>query len=307
MLEKLTCADFSAVAISIRRSLDEHKLALPPDSDLVRIVELFSWVGSFSGDPFVETGPRSIDGRRLGEALVRLEQVRILASVLERVAQIDGTGSLLRWFRTRLDREKSINEPSQDFLWELEVASRLANRFKWVSMEEPDIVVRLDGSRAFSVACKRPRNKKSIGGAIRKGARQVSHAGLPGLVVISIDPLIYHPDGGRRVYFTTPDQSSLAREADSLVASVVREASSAIAAAFRHESVRGVILCSFVAAICAQPSSFVWRWCLHPIPNLAADPSGKLVEIVRAVLSERPQLASAAPGGTGDGPPSPVS
>lgn len=93
---------------------------------------------------------------------------------------------------TRKGVNLSTREQSQgkDALWELDLFRRLKSGGTAVRIDEPDLVVTLEGGLGdYAVACKKIYSEENVEGRFRHGYRQIRRQHRPGVVAFNLDDL----------------------------------------------------------------------------------------------------------------------
>ena len=123
------------------------------------------------------------------EGLVRTAHANRVASAILSVGLEPGARECLRRMTSgTLDLSARTTSHGKDALWEIELAYQLKrNGFK-VEITEPDLVVDVFGER-YPIACKKIYSPKGVEAQMRKGVKQLTNFGAPGLVAFNIDDL----------------------------------------------------------------------------------------------------------------------
>lgn len=121
--------------------------------------------------------------------LVRTAHANRVASAILGLGREPGARECLRRVASgTLDLSDRTTSHSKDALWEIELAYLFKrNRFK-VEIAEPDLVINVSGER-YPVACKKIYSEKGVEAQMRKGVKQLTKFGVPGLVAFNIDDL----------------------------------------------------------------------------------------------------------------------
>lgn len=162
---------------------------------------------------------------QIGEAALAMEQAERIAAALDVSGSIRNFKDKQRWLKKGVDRLASQDAKGLDYLFEIEVAGRLA---RWpgldVAFEEPDIAFSLGTERVY-VACKRPRTVEGVPNAIADARDQVGDLGGSAIVIIGTEAIFHHlPEGPRRFRFRTPDDgSAAAKDAFEIITDAAQE------------------------------------------------------------------------------------
>jgi hypothetical protein len=286
-LRHLASAECAATARSLRESCAHFDLRLVSGCDLDVMIRDLEWAGSFEGRVLSEAGAASHDRDRAFRAFLAHEQASRIAAALQQCQSVAGSPQKVRSVKKRLDRLRTQCAPAQDTLLELEIAGRLVGSWWDVSFDEPDVVLRSEGADPVAIACKRPQNRDRLRERIPEAVRQIENSGIPGIVVLGVEPIVHASrDPKRPAHFEADTPEEHWREADRLVdglfESVAKDAAEAMT-----PMVCGLLMCATVTGASRNPLAFVFRWSVRRVPNLA-HPSGPAVtEMVRALLNRR--------------------
>ena len=144
-------------------------------------------------------------------------------------------------YKKRLNRLNTQEEQAQDFLFELEIAARLAGLSLAVTFDEPDIVLHTSEGERLGLACKRPRNAKRHRKRLPEAAVQVTARSYQGVVVIGVEPLFHRSGDQERPTITyLGDGPMVKAEAYRILDEAIYSAAKEIDAALNH-GVAGVL------------------------------------------------------------------
>jgi hypothetical protein len=143
--QALTGSMCAQIADRLRAGLKQLGVTVHPDASIGRMIADAEWLGAFRDGDVCASFNNGIDQRRFATAFLRMEQARRIAELLERCQRVENSDAKLKpWIRKRVDRLETQSETSQDYLFELDIAARLA---AWphlsITMSEPDIQIRM--------------------------------------------------------------------------------------------------------------------------------------------------------------------
>ncbi len=274
-----------AVVASLRSSLKHFGVSLPSNCELAHMISELEGLATAAATkaPF---------DRRALEAFQFIDQPARIASTLENLKRVPVPKEKLRILRKRVDRLASLDfeGQAQDTLLELEVAGRLAQAGLSVEFTEPDIVVALKTGRV-SLACKRPRTRTGVVRRLEEGASQIKDCGRPGIIVLSLEPLLHTKPGGTRpVQWVARTREELAargrRRFEALIDTLTPDGR---ASAGRFAQVIGVLWLGFVTGFVREPPSYTRDWfCLAMQNKLYTGAYGPLSRIARSLFRGGP-------------------
>ncbi len=116
--------------------------------------------------------------------------LRIADSVLELSNDSSSTELLRRIAGNPIDLSaRSGHSQAKDALWELELLTLFRRCGINARSAEPDILLNIEGDN-YALACKKVYSVRGIEAQVRKGTKQISKSGYPGLVALNIDELV---------------------------------------------------------------------------------------------------------------------
>jgi hypothetical protein len=276
--QELTSAHCREVAHHLRTRLDALDVKLSASSPLAALLTDVEWLASFEG-PTLDgvSGASSEDPDRAAGAVLRFLQVQdITAALVALGPRARANPEALSALRKRFDRIETQEAATQDRLFELEVAGRLARRGIWVEFGEPDVVARSTGLGRFCLACKRPQNVDRLRERIREGADQIARRGLRGFVVADLQALIFKNDDDvrRTRFYELHGAAQLAQELAANMDGWIAVVADAVARARRVDRVAGVVFATMGWGETKNPPrpTYDWAWVTRPsIPSTAAE------------------------------------
>lgn len=285
------CADLGRNARTLLETLD---LKLDPSSDLEQMVRDVEFLGSFPGDPMSSNGAWAADKQRTVYAFARVEQTRRIVRTLAQAPFVKNADGHLRWLRKRLDRlrirtpDEARAREAEDYLFELEIAGRLA---MWerheISFEEPDIVLTA-GTAKVALACKRPRNEKSLKPAILKAGKQIRNSRNAGFIVIGAEYLLHGVDerGRPATIVEALSEGHAFAEGEEALRRAEDASRPEIEKVFA-EATAGVLFVGVLVYITRDPMVFGYRWFTRIVPNREAPYAPELLGLIRDLLVDQ--------------------
>lgn len=276
--QELTSGHCREVAHHLRTRLNALGLTLGAASPLARLLVEVDWMASFDGPPLDETsGASRVDAERAADAVIRFLQMQDITATLVALGRVAlENPEAVKALRKRFDRIETQTADTQDRLFELEVAGRLARRGIRVEFDEPDIVAKSHGLGRFSIACKRPHNLDRLRERIDKGAAQIARRGLQGFVVLDLQPLIFETNDNARPtrFYELHGDAQLAHELAADMDGRIAVVADTVARARQVERVAGVVFAAMGWGMTENPPrpTYEWAWVTRPsIPWTAAE------------------------------------
>ncbi len=194
-LRVLSCQSCRGLLNDLRSVLAEAGLDLEKQPLWHDLADL-RWLANLEG-PVLANDPDPVGQARRERGFVDAVALKRSVVALELTRKMEGWRTVvkkLRFWRLRGTPEHEITqrtEQSNDFLYEVEMACRLSKLpSSTVAFSEPDLLVHGSGIGTWTAACKRPQKIGSIVRAADVAGRQISKAGRPGVVLISLDNVI---------------------------------------------------------------------------------------------------------------------
>lgn len=288
----LTADRCNTIGRKIRNGLDALGFTPPPEATVEQMAQDSQWLGTGPQDIFADGGRYHEDRPRFAKAFVRMEQAGRIADLLTWAQQIDGVRShVRRWIEKRIDRIDTQDEQAQDYLFELELAGRLA---KWpglqIELAEPDILIRYTSDHPpMALACKRPRTPRSARRAIEEARDQIRASGCHGAIVIGTEAIFHRTENGSSApcvfQVDTPAQAKAhGNELLIELAETVRQQPRRVF----HKRVAGVFLCGILTYWSRRPSAYGYVWIRRAIPNLDVAYTVQTLEALDHLLFQSP-------------------
>ncbi len=121
--------------------------------------------------------------------LIRTAHANRVASAILDVGREPGARECLRRMTGGgLDLSARGASQDKDALWEIELAARLRLHGLLVNFAEPDLVIDIAGTR-YPIACKKVHSERGVEAQMRKGVKQLTAFGAPGLVAFDVSDL----------------------------------------------------------------------------------------------------------------------
>ncbi len=250
------------VVTKLRAALDHFRLTPNPTSDLARMIRELEWLADN-----LET---ISDLPRYNRAFPLIEQASRIAFALESLQPVLGADAKVRWLRKRIDRLTTQADQAQDYLFEVEVAGRLARAGLVPAFCEPDITVSLPKLGVVMLPCKRPRTATGFQDKLREAVSQTRKAGGgPAVTIMSIEAIL-QPIGGKTrapvgdAYTTREILSGaveLARD------TLVLDQKAAINRHLAAEGIAGLFIWALGAAKIMVPQSYASEWMGLSLPR----------------------------------------
>jgi len=250
------------VVSKLRQALGFFRLTPNPVSDLARMIRELEWLA--------DNLDSISDVPRYDRAFPLIEQASRIAFALESLQPVSGAEAKVRWLRKRIDRLTTQTEQAQDYLFEIEVAGRLARAELELAFREPDIVVSLPQTGDVLLPCKRPRTPAGFADKLHEAVSQVRRAGGgPAVTIVSIEAML-QPLGGASP--APVGDSYLARETLRGAVELARDEialgqKSAINRHLAAEGIVGLFIWALGAAKIMRPSSYASEWMGMSIPR----------------------------------------
>jgi SEC-C motif-containing protein len=195
---RLTREECGRIAGSLDKSLAYFGISLNPTADLASMIRELKWIASFPAEPHEPGGAAQGGGTRAHRAFYFADQAGRIAEALDAVRNVHGAAKKVVWLKKRLDRLQTQSERAQDYLFEIEVAGRLARHPNvTVAFEEPDLMATVRGMGRLSLACKRPHTSKGVANCLDDGRKQIVRGATPGALVVSLEALIHSKKDGK--------------------------------------------------------------------------------------------------------------
>ena len=257
----MTAGQCATVASILKAVVGSLGWSLHPSSELATMIREVGWMGSFPAEAMQPEAAVAVNKQRGLEAFVLYEQAKRLAIALGWSATITGFRERAGLLRGRLDRLKTQDGPTQDFLFEVEIAYRLFRHGLPVALDEPDVIATLEDDVKLAVACKRPRSLAGVAQAVRRGSRQIRARGYPGFIAVGMEAILHRSGDPSRptVLYLVSDADELQVWAEGFFASA---ATSAVHELTRAAGglVAGVLLCGVITGWSQHPSANIFRW-----------------------------------------------
>jgi hypothetical protein len=255
------CASQAAL---LREGLAYFGIEVNPTSDVARMIEALEWLGSFPPDAVQPDTAFAADQKRALRAFPLYEQALRIARALAWARTIPGAREKMRFLKKRLNRLETQDERAQDYLFELEIAERLARQGHALTFAEPDIVLETSGGEKLGLACKRPRNVRQMRERLKEASVQITSRSFPGVIVIGVE-LLFHKSSDRQrptiLYLGDPPMVAMA--AYDILEGAVRRARPEITAAFER-GVEGILFCGIVTGwarkVVGDRSAYHFQW-----------------------------------------------
>lgn len=266
-LRPITAGDCARIAEVLTEHFHRLGVRIIAGSDACALLDDLGWLGACEPTaPQPETA-FAIDRQRSVQAFPKYEQALRIARALLLADDSTATRSKARLMQGRFDRLGSLHKTSQDVLFELEVAGRLAGRGLHCVFAEPDIVLLAGANGRLGFACKRPRSEGAIKTAVRRAAWQI-RKNPPGLIVIGVEAILQgDPKTGAPFLFQSPSPDEFYAEVDERAKALADNSASVTSRAFADDSVWGILFCGVVTAWTKVPSAFVYKWAHYVVPN----------------------------------------
>lgn len=280
---KLTAEECRRNATGLRQGVAGLGLSLRPESSIAQMIEDAEWLADGPDDVFDAVGKFEEDPDRFLTAFMRMEQAGRIADLLEWASRVGNSRAHARyWIQQRLDRMETQDEQSQDLLFELDIAGRLA---RWdglaIELAEPDIVIRYPSAETppFAIACKRPRSADSLIRSIARAKSQIGRSGHRGLIAVSTDAIFHRSGDPTRptIVYQARSASDAQREGKQILHDLAATISSHRDDAF-DDAVGGVYLCGILTFWSGEPSAYSYTWLREPVPNDAHPHTSELLQ-----------------------------
>jgi len=140
-----------------------------------------------------ELAPERVDLQLLHRAAYESGQLSVIVAELSRPPEVDGWKSRVQELLSGRDLPEGDagSNSARDVQFELYVAALCRRAGYCVTLAEPDIVVKR-AAISFGIAAKRPRSRRKIRRAIRKGSQQLAAADTDGVIAIDIT-VVHNP------------------------------------------------------------------------------------------------------------------
>jgi hypothetical protein len=260
--ETLTPARCRTIAAGLRDVTATLGLRLQPASDLARMFRELSWLGEFPDGAQHPAAAIEADKRRGTHAFMLVDQANRIAAAWYWGRALPGVLERAQVIKKQLDRNRSQEGPAHDFLFELDIAAKLARSGLDVRFEEPDLVLYSDEAGTVGLACKRPHSAGGIPSMLRRGTHQIEASGMPGAVVVGLEA-IFHRSGDPAkpvAAYQGHSRKDLIEEATQQVGAVLGQVRPWLDKACTCPSVAGVLLCGVITAWIEEPSAYIFQW-----------------------------------------------
>lgn len=295
-LTELTGERAGRIARSIREGLSSLGVRLSPHHDLERMARQGEMLAALGPGSVFEPWKAAIGAKQneIADAVFVMEQAERIGGTLQLVPQLRNVEKYRRWLREKLDRLDSQDLTSLDYLFEIEMAGRLARDPELeVSFEEPDIIASFE-EHAMLFACKRPRAIESVGASIRKARHQVRdartlHRSRPtvGVIVVGMEAIFHRPREGAGVeptFYRFADRAEAQREGErELVKAIVAGTDQAEKAC--REGVAGLIYFGTIVFFTSRPNAYQNLLFCKTVYNGAIPASDGFIAHLRDVLA----------------------
>jgi hypothetical protein len=278
----LTAQRCGELAASVRESLAQ--LDIEPAGDIATFLREAEWLGSSPIDPFEEGGVAFLDRERGIPAFLMMEQFIRIDEMLKLATGIENAASIARWVRGRFDRIAQQDGQAQDYLFELEIASRAhRSEILKVTLGEPDILLGPPGlDPMMGLACKRPLRLATVGRAILKARDQITRRGLPGIIVIGMEAIFHYSEERPSVIYRAERLEDLTAEGQQQIDAAIASAQAEVDRAFQSDKVSGVLFWGGISGLLAFPQSYSFEWVTRPVPRPGGDP--RTVRLIEKLL-----------------------
>lgn len=119
----------------------------------------------------------AMHANRISDAILGVAEEALAQELLIRIAKKD------------MDLALRIASQGKDALWELELLAFLRRKGAHAWLQEPDIVVSLDGTE-YPIACKKINSDSGTANQVRSACKQLRNFGAQGIVALNIDELV---------------------------------------------------------------------------------------------------------------------
>jgi hypothetical protein len=182
-------SSLSEKAAFIESQFLESGINIPPSSRYEKYFECLSYLGKCSKR---EEYDKVLNKFGIELILQALHETMELLGVLNAFEKENNPENMKK-FRNVLSGSlipKGIERvsASRDILFEMNVAAHFFNANIQCELEEPDIIIYIDGTPLF-IACKRPQGINNLENNIRKARRQIAKRGT-GIIALSLDKII---------------------------------------------------------------------------------------------------------------------
>lgn len=199
--EVTTYAQIAAKTNQVRQIYERRGLSLHPLSVLSqyfdKAVQLATAFAEGTKNGSIHDVLAMTHANRISDAILGVANEALAQELLFRIGKKD------------MDLDLRVPSQGKDALWELELLSFLRRNGAKAWLQEPDIVVSLDGID-YPIACKKVNSEANVIDQVRKGCKQLSSFGVGGIVALNIDALV-------------PDNTVLRGQTDQLAGGVLRK------------------------------------------------------------------------------------
>lgn len=286
-LKPITPSMCRRIVRSLNKSEKHFGLRKNPTCTLATTIKQLEWLASVDKAPLIPAAWES-NPERTRKAFLRIEQAQRLANALERIRNVPGAPEKVRSVLKEYNRLKSQDEPSQDILFEIEIAGRLAINSLSPAFDEPDIIV---GSSSLwnelGIACKRPRKVSTFPRNLADAARQINSSGTPGVIVANLEPLFHrsqvpradNPKKMKPIVWKSDTIQELDQYADNIANHAMKYVKRDLRRLFeKHQLLLGVIFAGMITGWNHSPAANIWQWRSHTVVNPHVEGSQQIVE-----------------------------
>jgi hypothetical protein len=166
----------------VRRVFETRRIALHPQSVLSQMFN--------KAEALAETAKSgSPNGSGIEHLIAAMHANRISDAILGVAEEALAQELLLRIAKKDMDLALRAASHGKDALWELELLAFLRRKGARAWLQEPDIVVSLDGT-AYPIACKKINADSGTVSQVRSACKQLRNFGAQGIVALNIDELV---------------------------------------------------------------------------------------------------------------------
>ncbi|MGV8038568.1 MAG: hypothetical protein AB2L07_00290 [Thermoanaerobaculaceae bacterium] len=224
-------------------------------------------MGSFDPAAHQPEAAWEADPQRAIGAFMLVEQAHRLAQVWSWGRSVPGVAERAAVVRKQLNRLHTQDGPALDFLFELDIAARLAHRGFSVVFREPDLVLDCGEAGPLALACKRPRSVDGVGQALRRARRQIEGAGMFGVIVTGLEAVFHRTGDPKRpvFFYRSNTREELVEEATRALDDTIQKTRRVIDQELAWPRVLGILFCGVITGFIDQPSASIFEWVWRPI------------------------------------------
>jgi hypothetical protein len=178
----LTYLQIKEKALAIRDLYSQHSVALPANCGLAELIA-----------NAIEVSDHWTLGRQeqiSNERLFQMAQMDRIAEAMDPLREMADCGAYLEHMTGgNLNPFKRERTKSKHTLWELELLNTLRRGSLSAVLEEPDVVVELDGSK-IGIACKKFYSTRHVQNVLSTGVAQIESAFEFGILAVNLDDLL---------------------------------------------------------------------------------------------------------------------